>query len=105
LKVSAQDSSDAHVQCEELDAPIYIYGSRNRNRALDGDEVAIELVSVDDMMHEKKAKLEARRMRRMSSGHPLQPFTEESNQVGERPKYCGKVVCILERPRNMLFAG
>ncbi|CAO3680858.1 unnamed protein product [Rhizopus stolonifer] len=102
LRVSAFDSSDANVQCELLEAPIYIYGSRNRNRALDGDQVAVELVAVDDMLDEKQAKLKARQTRRASSGHPLQPFPKETE---ERPEYCGKVVCILERPKHMLFSG
>lgn len=102
MRVSAFDSSDANVQCELLDAPIYIYGSRNRNRALDGDQVAVELVAVDDMLYEKQAKLKARQTRRASSGHPLQSFPKETE---ERPNYCGKVVCILERPKNMLFSG
>ncbi|KAI9272478.1 hypothetical protein BY458DRAFT_435476 [Sporodiniella umbellata] len=103
LKVSASDSSDAYVLCEVLDNPIYIYGSRHRNRALDGDEVAIRLVGVDHMLDEKQAKLMARQIRRASLGHTLQPFPIE--KVYERPKYCGEVVCILERPHHMLFAG
>jgi protein SSD1 len=124
LCVDAQDSSEAFVECEELDgASIYIFGSRNRNRALDGDEVAIELVNVDDMLHEKQSKRQARHTRRLScissnnsaattlsSSHPTLSSIPEDEFFNlsvnrPRPKYCGKVVCILERPRNMLFSG
>lgn len=125
LRVDQQDSSEAYVDCEELDGSIYIFGSRARNRALDGDEVAVELVDVDEMMNEKQAKRQARRTRRLSAmslncslsftsngglssipedgANPY--FDEEIEEIRSRPKYCGKVVCILERPRNMLFSG
>ncbi|KAI8876551.1 RNB-domain-containing protein [Backusella circina FSU 941] len=105
LRVDWQDSSDANVECEELDGEsIYIYGSRNRNRALDGDEVAVELVDVDTMLKEKQAKKQARHTRRMSTS--LSSIPEDTTAASiVKPKYCGKVVCILERPRNMLFSG
>jgi exoribonuclease R len=121
LRVDQQDSSEAYVDCEELDGSVYIFGSRARNRALDGDEVAVELVDVDEMMNEKQAKRQARRTRRLSamslngslsfasngglSSIPEDDTFFDEEIVGSRPKYCGKVACILERPRNMLFSG
>lgn len=116
LKVDMQDSSEANVECEELGASIYIFGSRNRNRAFDGDEVAVELVNVDDMLNERKTKRQARQTRRLSvvsqnSQHQpsLSSIPEDTIDLGDeikfRPQYCGKVVCVLERPRNMLFSG
>ncbi|KAI9474011.1 MAG: hypothetical protein EXX96DRAFT_541659 [Benjaminiella poitrasii] len=115
LKINAQDSSNANVECEALDAPIYIFGSRNRNRALNGDEVAVELVNVDDMLNEKRVKRQVRLTRRLSalslhtnslSSIPEDHFLEESMaDLEHRPKYCGRVVCVLERPRDMLFSG
>ncbi|KAI8095092.1 uncharacterized protein B0P05DRAFT_462059 [Gilbertella persicaria] len=104
LCVSGQDSSEANVECEELDASIYIFGSRNRNRALDGDQVVVELVDVDDMLDERQAKRQARQTRRLSA-ISLQASLDQLKDISDRPKYCGKVVCILERPRNMLFSG
>ncbi|KAI8378378.1 hypothetical protein BD560DRAFT_421976 [Blakeslea trispora] len=125
LRVSLQDSSEADVECEELDASIYIFGSRNRNRALDGDQVVVELVDVDEMLNERQAKRMARQTRRLSAislqNQSASSFTsngglssipednvatlEQLKEATNRPKYCGKVVCILERPRNMLFSG
>ncbi|KAI7853556.1 hypothetical protein BDC45DRAFT_148338 [Circinella umbellata] len=118
LSVDSQDSSDAFVvACEELDNDdIYIYGSRNRNRALDGDYVAIELVDVDTMLSEKASKKQARRRSSLATA-TLHSIPEETAFGGERikdslieqqkekPKYCGKVVSILERPKRMLFSG
>ncbi|KAI8388075.1 uncharacterized protein BYT42DRAFT_558861 [Radiomyces spectabilis] len=132
LNVNSQDSSDAYVACDELKADIYVYGSRNRNRALDGDIVAVELVDVDTMLAEKVQKKQARAGRRNSmapstssaSHHPLQsipeitaldsspglplPPSQMADRDGKelyRPDYCGKIVCILKRPRNLLFSG
>ncbi|CEG64521.1 hypothetical protein RMATCC62417_01478 [Rhizopus microsporus] len=104
LQIDVQDSSDAHVECDELDALIYIYGSRNRNRALHGDEVAVELVNVEDMMNEKYAKMQARKFRQIPSDDDLL-CGSETNETKMYPKYCGRVVCILERPKNMIFSG
>ncbi|KAF7728751.1 hypothetical protein EC973_005589 [Apophysomyces ossiformis] len=110
LQVDKQDSSDAFVSCEEL-GEIYIYGSRNRNRALDGDTVAVELVDVDEMLTEKINKKQARSTTRRSSvaflstsNPPLSSIPEDSAPM-KRPAYCGKVICILDRPRHALFSG
>lgn len=123
LKVDIQDSSEANVECEDLDASIYIFGSRNRNRALNGDQVAVELVDVDEMVNEKIAKRQVRYTRRLSAMSLNGPSSITSNgglssipednsvlldagsEIGARPKYCGRVVCVLERPKNMLFSG
>ncbi|GAN04665.1 RNB-domain-containing protein [Mucor ambiguus] len=128
LKVDMQDSSEANVECEELDAFIYIFGSKYRNRALDGDQVAVELMDVDDMLNEKSTKRQVRYTRRLSamslnggqaasssvtSSGGLSSIPEDNSSVlldaasemAQRPKYCGRVVCILDRPKNMLFSG
>lgn len=123
LRVDEQDSSEANVECEELNGDsIYIFGSRNRNRALDGDEVAVELVDVEEMLNEKNQKRQARHTRRLSSMSFNSPSTlssipestttflenfnlSSSSNNKPRPKYCGRVVSILERPKNMLFSG
>ncbi|KAG2213514.1 hypothetical protein INT47_009188 [Mucor saturninus] len=66
LRVDLKDRSEANVECEDLDgASIYIFGSRNRNRAFDGDGVAVRLVPVDEMMAEKISKRQ-RHTRRLS---------------------------------------
>ncbi|KAG2193335.1 hypothetical protein INT47_012482 [Mucor saturninus] len=66
LRVDLKDSSEANVECEDLDgASMYIFGSRNRKRTFDGDEVAVRLVPVDEMMEEKISKRQ-RHTRRLS---------------------------------------
>ncbi|KAI9260737.1 hypothetical protein BDA99DRAFT_513059 [Phascolomyces articulosus] len=123
LSVDRQDSSDAFVLgCESLgNEDIYIYGSRNRNRALDGDFVAVELVDVDTMLNEKASKKQARRRSSLAAAtlhsipedtvltdntmEDVLPRQPPPPQQQQRPKYCGKVVSILERPKRMLFSG
>lgn len=111
LHVDSQDSSDAHVMCDTLGASIYIYGSRNRNRALDGDVVAVELVDVDTMLAEKATKKQARRRSSLaippSTSLSLSSIPEHSmlDDNDRRPAFCGRVVCIMERPRRLFFSG
>jgi protein SSD1 len=110
LRVNKRNRSDAYVTCDELTHDIYICGSRNRNRALDGDVVAIRLVHVDTVLQEKQEKEDAKVARSFSR----QPDEEDENEImfgGDeetdvvRPRYAGVVVAILERAQNQVFSG
>jgi len=113
LFVDERDCSDSYVICEELDAHIYIYGSRNRNRALHGDVVAVRLVDVDLTLSEKNFKNSredrSRLQRKLStSGLSWTEIKEDNfeNSAGKPPpKYSGVVVAILERVNNASLAG
>jgi protein SSD1 len=61
LRVNKRNRSDAYISTEVLDADIYISGSRDRNRALDGDTVAVELLDVDEVWAAKKEKEDKKR--------------------------------------------
>ncbi|KAJ5752614.1 hypothetical protein N7520_009531 [Penicillium odoratum] len=61
LRVNKKNRSDAYVTCAELDADIFICGSKDRNRALEGDFVAIELLDVDEVWTQKKEKEEKKK--------------------------------------------
>ena len=62
LRVNKKNRSDAWVSTDgALDADIYICGSKDRNRALEGDLVAVELLVVDDVWGSKKEKEEKKR--------------------------------------------
>lgn len=49
LRVNKRNRSDAYVATDVLDADVFICGSKDRNRALEGDVVAVELLDVDDV--------------------------------------------------------
>ncbi|KAF7725108.1 hypothetical protein EC973_000434 [Apophysomyces ossiformis] len=114
LRVNKRNRSDAYVFCEEFNADIYICGSRDRNRALEGDTVAVKLVEVEKVMREKLEKEDAKLAR--NNGQPVirKPDEEDEKEImfgGEddvdkvKPRYCGVVVAILERAQNQVFSG
>ncbi|RLV93480.1 Virulence protein SSD1 [Spathaspora sp. JA1] len=62
LRVNKKNRSDAYVSTDGLlDADIFICGSKDRNRALEGDLVAVELLIVDEVWESKKEKEEKKR--------------------------------------------
>lgn len=62
LRVNKKNRSDAYVSTDGLlDADIFICGSKDRNRALEGDLVAVELLVVDEVWEAKKEKEEKKR--------------------------------------------
>ena len=72
LRVNKKNRSDAWVSTDGvLDADIFICGSKDRNRALEGDLVAVELLMVDDVWESKKEKEEKKRRKDASTQHDL----------------------------------
>ncbi len=68
LRVNKKNRSDAYVATDGLlDADIFICGSKDRNRALEGDLVAIELLVVDEVWESKKTKEEKKRRKDAAS--------------------------------------
>lgn len=114
LRVNKRNRSDAYVTSDDLESDIYICGSRDRNRALEGDVVAIKLVDVEKVLREKKEKEEAKLARNGGKVPTRRPDEEDENEIifgGDedidkvKPKYSGVVVAILERAQNQVFSG
>ncbi|KAI8633033.1 hypothetical protein F5Y19DRAFT_471290 [Xylariaceae sp. FL1651] len=63
LRVNKKNRSDAYVATSDglLDADIFICGSKDRNRALEGDLVAVELLDVDEVWGQKREKEEKKK--------------------------------------------
>lgn len=61
LRVNKKNRSDAYVTSEHLDSDIFICGSKDRNRALEGDLVAVELLDVDEVWGQKREKEEKKK--------------------------------------------
>ena len=66
LRVNKKNRSDAYVTASDLDADIFICGSKDRNRALEGDYVAIELLDVDEVWGQKREKEEKKKRKDIS---------------------------------------
>ncbi len=83
LRVNKKNRSDAYVTTDDLDADIFICGSKDRNRALEGDLVAIELLNVDEVWGQKREKEEKKKRKDISDAR-----SGSSNNVNEggRPR-------------------
>ncbi|GAA5823880.1 hypothetical protein JCM3770_000201 [Rhodotorula araucariae] len=128
LRVNKRNRSDAYVATDVLESDIYICGSKDRNRALEGDVVAVELLDVDDVWGTKKDKEEKKRKKeeqasfdpRMArdlrkqdkkkddvevEGQGLLLFEDEEVTDEQKPQFAGHVVAVLERAPGQLFSG
>ncbi|KAF9360166.1 hypothetical protein BGX26_010305, partial [Mortierella sp. AD094] len=89
LRINKRNRSDAYVTVDSLpEGDVYICGSKDRNRALEGDVVGIELIDFEDMPLQKlEGGKEKKKNKRV----------EDVEEAGEadvediKPKYCGRV--------------
>lgn len=72
LRVNKKNRSDAYVSTQDglLDADIFICGSKDRNRALEGDLVAVELLDVDEVWSQKREKEEKKKRKDITDTRP-----------------------------------
>jgi len=123
LRINKRNRSDAYVTTESLDADIYICGSKDRNRALEGDVVAVELLDPEKVWQTKKEKEEKKRKKEESAGIDKKKVDKKKDDVEvegqglllfedddivtdeHRPKFCGHVVAVMERMPGQLFSG
>nr|GAT59474.1 cell wall biogenesis protein phosphatase [Mycena chlorophos] len=127
LRVNKRNRSDAYVATEVLDADIYICGSKDRNRALEGDIVAVELLDVDEVWGTKKEKEEKKRKKEENAAYDLKSaagrkddkkkddvevegqglmlFDDEEVTDDVKPQFAGHVVAVVERMPGQLFSG
>ena len=70
LRVNKKNRSDAYVTTSDVDADIFICGSKDRNRALEGDYVAVELLDVDEVWGQKREKEEKKKRKDITDARP-----------------------------------
>ena len=125
LRVNKRNRSDAWVTTEVLDQDIFISGSKDRNRALEGDLVAVELLDPIDVWSIKKEK-ECKKKRKEDGNGTLsltgrRPdkirddlevegaqrglVEDEENGTDGPPALAGHVVAIVERTPGQIFPG
>lgn len=125
LRVNRRRRYDAYVTTDELDHDIYIGGERDRNRAFDGDVVAVRLTD-PDLAWKRRKEIEQRRWAKLQqqqqadhdeaiSDMDYYDVDEEDDEEDEeededdeedaKPKYAGQVVGILDRPTEPIFVG
>ncbi|KAF9138554.1 hypothetical protein BGX30_009036 [Mortierella sp. GBA39] len=100
LRINKRNRSDAYVTVDSLpEGDVYICGSKDRNRALEGDVVGIELIDPEE--NPPKTDGKDKKTRRTEEGEEVVEL--ESDEV--KPKYCGRVVSIVERSISQMFSG
>lgn len=130
-----KNPADAYVKSDDLDFDIYIGGAHDKNRAMDGDLVAVQLVDVEKVWKLRKERQRKRRemqLQREKEKRDLEeqqdqnvpeqfedpieegegevavaadPGAEDSDEESHKPVYCGHVVSILERAVHATYTG
>ncbi|KAG0305262.1 hypothetical protein BGZ98_004394 [Dissophora globulifera] len=105
LRINKRNRSDAYVTVDSLpEGDVYICGSKDRNRALEGDVVGIELIDAEELPFQKLDGSKDKDKKNIKR-------TEEPDGVGEadvdenKPEYYGRVVSIVERSLSQMFSG
>ncbi|RKP08845.1 hypothetical protein THASP1DRAFT_5099, partial [Thamnocephalis sphaerospora] len=107
LRINKHNRSEAYVTLEGQEGnDIYINSQQRRNRALDGDLVAVELLNRKELAKARSSKQDADRAKRKLHGRP-EPTKEEKEEAAARnePAGWGKVVAIVEMGRSREVVG
>ncbi|KAF9916129.1 hypothetical protein BX616_004542 [Lobosporangium transversale] len=103
LRINKRNRSDAYVTVDSLpEGDVYICGSKDRNRALEGDVVGIELIDFEDVPIQK---LEGGKDKKKNKRAEDVEEAGEADVEDIKPKYCGRVVSIVERSLVQMFSG
>lgn len=104
IRINKRNRTDAYVTCETLDADIFINGQHDRNRALEGDKVVVELLDLETVWAKKKESMKQKREQRHSTALERPPQEEGEDDKG-KPKYVGKVVSITTSNKSQTYSG
>lgn len=104
IRINKRNRTDAYVTCDTLDGDIFINGQHDRNRALDGDRVVVELLDLETVWAKKKESMKQKREQRHSTALERPPQEEGEDDKG-KPKYVGKVVSITTTNKNQTYSG
>lgn len=126
LRVNKRNRSDAWVTTEVLDSDIFISGSKDRNRALEGDLVAVELLDPQEVWQTKRDKVDKKKRKEEHAhsapfangrrsdkarddteveGAQLKLVEDEEESENAPPALAGHVVAIVERVPGQIFPG
>ncbi|KAF9573945.1 hypothetical protein EC968_007773 [Mortierella alpina] len=103
LRINKRNRSDAYVTVDALpEGDVYICGSKDRNRALEGDVVGIELIDPEE---QSQQRMDGQKDRKNSKNGENGEETTEADVDEVKPKYCGRIVSIVERSISQMFSG
>ncbi|CAO3564364.1 unnamed protein product [Mortierella alpina] len=103
LRINKRNRSDAYVTVDALpEGDVYICGSKDRNRALEGDVVGIELIEQEEQSQQRTdGQKDRKNIKNGENGEE----TAEADVDEIKPKYCGRIVSIVERSISQMFSG
>ncbi len=104
IRINKRTRTDAYVTCDSLDSDVFINGQHDRNRALDGDKVIVELLDLETVWAKKKESMVQKRDQRHSTALERPP-EEEGDEDKGKPKYVGKVVSISATNKSQTISG
>ncbi|KAF9957896.1 hypothetical protein BGZ70_009370 [Mortierella alpina] len=103
LRINKRNRSDAYVTVDALpEGDVYICGSKDRNRALEGDVVGIELIEQEE---QSQQRTDGQKDRKNNKNGENGEETAEPDVDEIKPKYCGRIVSIVERSISQMFSG
>ncbi|KAI8089331.1 uncharacterized protein BX664DRAFT_132093 [Halteromyces radiatus] len=135
LRINGKKRMDAYVVSDSLDDDIYISGQISRNRALDGDIVAVRLLDIDEVWEQKTERERIFREKWNQQKQEEQPSDSQKSEISDdtaipvatlanddigteqiqdneneedsdkKPRYAGEVVYILDRQNEKMFTG
>ncbi|KAG0239001.1 hypothetical protein BGX31_003124 [Mortierella sp. GBA43] len=94
IRINRRNRSEAYATVDVLpDGDVFISGSRDRNRALEGETVGIELFDPENLPSSVIESLKDKKRDRQIEGLDDNDDGDEES----KPKYFGRVVAIVER--------
>ncbi|KAF9945834.1 hypothetical protein BGZ72_000942 [Mortierella alpina] len=106
LRINKRNRSDAYVTVDSLpEGDVYICGSKDRNRALEGDVVGIELIDQEEQSQQKTDGQKDRKNTKNGDNGDNGEEAADAELDEIKPKYCGRIVSIVERSISQMFSG
>ncbi|KAI9013738.1 hypothetical protein CLU79DRAFT_871287 [Phycomyces nitens] len=109
LRINKRNRQEAYVVVDGLDRDVMVYGQRERNRALEGDIVAIKLVDYATVLEKKENDAKRRDEKNKTQDKNKEASVEKKSNASDeaklKPRLCGVVVGIISRVENAVFSG
>jgi len=99
FRVNQKNYSNAYITPPNSTEDILVEGLNNRNRALHGDVVVVEILKDDESLHKEVQEI----VRKLADEFGNASIAERNEKQRQQPR--GRVVYIKERKHSGVFAG
>ncbi|KAL0094583.1 hypothetical protein J3Q64DRAFT_1070560 [Phycomyces blakesleeanus] len=110
LRINKRNRQESYVTTDSLDGDVFICGQHDRNRALDGDIVAVRLIDPEKAMekkreHDMRRRDEKNRAQDKNGDPSVGKRNNTADDTKPKSKFFGVVVGIISRVENPAFSG